>query len=503
MSRKFTIYFTSDTHGYVLPTNFIEAGQTLQGLSRMRFPKNGNTLIIDGGDTIQGAPLTYFCHKEGIPTPVSNYINQLQYDYITLGNHDFNYGLSALKHYLKSINAKCLCANIAFDDKEIDVLPAAVHTLDNGLRLGLIGITTDWIKLWERPEHLQGVAIHSPLDAAKKAVSELSCDLLIGIYHGGFERDIQTGKPLSDTDENIACRLIEEIPFDILFTGHQHAAIVNEQFKGTHIVQTPPNATHYIKLTGYYADGEKNFYSCLLPADAEPVITPELADIDLQLQTWLDSPIAKFANPLLPDEKISMAMYGSPIANFINHVQLARTGADISVTALGNQIRGFYQDVTVRDVVSSYIYSNTLTVLEVNGRILKEALEQCATYFERSENAGFIVADSFLRPKQSHYNYDYFLGIEYAFDLSRSPKNRLIQLTRHGKDILDDDVFSLCMCSYRATGAGNFDMYKGLKVLKEDQTEISEILIDYLVQHPRPAFPMNCPYALFWKGERL
>lgn len=49
---KLTVYFTSDTHGYVYPTDFIGDAPRAVGLLSMRFEKDGNTLVIDGGDTL-------------------------------------------------------------------------------------------------------------------------------------------------------------------------------------------------------------------------------------------------------------------------------------------------------------------------------------------------------------------------------------------------------------------------------------------------------------------
>ena len=68
---KLTIYFTSDTHGYLYPNNFASKEPQHMGLLSMHFPKDENTLIIDGGDTIQGSPLTYFCRLNDLELPVA------------------------------------------------------------------------------------------------------------------------------------------------------------------------------------------------------------------------------------------------------------------------------------------------------------------------------------------------------------------------------------------------------------------------------------------------
>ena len=55
---RMTIWFTSDTHGYFFDTDFIHPEPRDIGLLGFRFPKDENTLVIDGGDTTMGSPLT-------------------------------------------------------------------------------------------------------------------------------------------------------------------------------------------------------------------------------------------------------------------------------------------------------------------------------------------------------------------------------------------------------------------------------------------------------------
>ena len=60
MSKTLTIRYTSDTHGYLYPTSYADMQDRPMGLMKLasEYPHDGNTLIIDGGDTIQGSPLT-------------------------------------------------------------------------------------------------------------------------------------------------------------------------------------------------------------------------------------------------------------------------------------------------------------------------------------------------------------------------------------------------------------------------------------------------------------
>ena len=64
-------------------------------------------------------------------------------------------------------------------------------------------------------------------------------------------------------------------------------------------------------------------------------------------------------------------------------------------------------------------------------------------------------------------------------DLKKEVGQRIGKIYFKGREVVDDDKFSIVMNNYRATGAGGFDMYKSLKVLKNYDKEISEILLDY------------------------
>ena len=492
MTDKLTIYFTSDTHGYLYPTDFCSEQPRPMGLLSMSFPKDENTLIIDGGDTIQGSPLTYFCYSQGETLPMAAALNRLSCDYVTLGNHDFNHGPRVLADYLSSLSACCLCANVSDAEGRLPLAPYTVHVLGNGLRVGLIGIVTPWINRWEKKENLAGITVSDPLEAARDAATALSgrVDILVGIYHGGIERDLATGRLFSETDENIACRLCEEIPFDLLLTGHQHMALEQGRWKNTVLVQPPANATHYVKVT---MDANKHFASKLCPVSPTPLIPSAETDLFSRLNRWLDQPVGHLSRPLPPGDHLEMALHGSSIADFFNRVQLSASGADVSCSCLANSLRGFNAAVTVRDAVASYPFANTLVVLDVTGSVLRQALEQCATYFTHDENGKVRISDPFLLPKEAHYNYAYFAGIEYTFDLSRPAGSRVVSLTRNGLPVQPADHLSLVMNDYRAAGSGDFDFYRSCPRLRDIQTEMSELLLDYLQSHDLIDLPESHP----------
>jgi len=120
--------------------------------------------------------------------------------------------------------------------------------------------------------------------------------------------------------------------------------------------------------------------------------------------------------------------------------------------------------------------------LEVDRTALKTAMERCAAYFT-VENGELRVSDSFLKPKVEHYNYDFFSGIEAVYDLRRSVGERVVSIRYRGRELDEETKLSLCMNNYRATGTGGYEVYTGCRVLRDQPTEIVEMIVAYIDCH--------------------
>ena len=164
MGQNFTIIYTSDTHGHIFPVNYATNRPEPAGLLNLAgaIEKDGDTLVLDGGDSLQGTPLTqyYLEHRGDWPFhPVAEAFNAVGLDYFTLGNHDFNFGYEALAEYLDAMKGICLCANVEDLGGRLRLRPWTVHTLACGLRIGLTGIVTDFVNVWEQPQNLEQLRV--------------------------------------------------------------------------------------------------------------------------------------------------------------------------------------------------------------------------------------------------------------------------------------------------------------------------------------------------------
>ena len=491
MNRNLTICFTSDIHGYFSDMDYATGTPGTTGLSRCAssFPHDGNTLILDGGDILQGSPFAYWLSREPVEgAKVSaRVMNLAGYQFVTIGNHDFNFGRETLESYLSYLDARCVSANV---EGVAGVERTAVVTLENGLRVGITGVTTHFVNLWEKPENLEGIKVHEAFPAAAAALEELkkaNVDITVCIYHGGFENDLATGELLSDTGENQAYRICRELDFDILLTGHQHMSVDGQYVHGTYVVQPLENAKEY-----HYLEAERTKDGLVVRsekrvadgANAVGALCEKYAAEEERVQSWLDQPIGHLSRALLPGEKAEMALHGSPIADFLNRIQLHFSGAQLSAVGLANEIAGFRSEVSVRDIIATYPYPNTLIVCRISGKQLKQVMERSAEYFAVATDGTVQVAESFLVPKVEHYNYDYYMGAAYEIDPAAPVGNRIKNLTYQGKTVTETDSFTLCLNNYRYSGAGGYEVYTECELVREINTEMVELILEYFKENP-------------------
>jgi 2',3'-cyclic-nucleotide 2'-phosphodiesterase/3'-nucleotidase len=449
--------------------------------------KNGDVLALDNGDILQGSPLLTYFHKTlRKPHLLSEVMNLIGIDVFNLGNHDFNYGSAILNQFLSDLKAPCLTSNILQHGKPFGVS----HLIDwEGHKIALIGSCTDYIPHWEQPANIAGMTFLDPITIITQEVNRLraQADVVIVLYHGGLERDPLTGQPTEPlTGENMGYALAQIPGIDLLITGHQHRSIITTIHK-TLITQCAYNAKEFAKVELSF-DPELTLSAQLITMKDYP---EDQAVLDLikpyqdQTEVWLDQPITTLYDyDFRIRDPFEARLHKHPLVSLINMIQLERSGAQLSGTSLFNDPIGFNPNVTTRDVVSTYIYPNTLVVKEINGIRLKAYLEKCAEYFIVS-NGVIKVNPEYDSPKAQHFNYDMVDGIAYTLTISNPVGQRVTELSYLGKPIQPDEVFSLVINNYRSSGGGNFTMITDCPTLSEINTDMTDILIQYLESHPK------------------
>ncbi|MFC3039311.1 bifunctional metallophosphatase/5'-nucleotidase [Virgibacillus xinjiangensis] len=500
------ILYTSDVHGHAMPVTYgtkVDGGLASYATAvKNARAKNPDILVVDNGDLIQGTPLMTHYVKEHASkeNPMVGIMNRIGIDAGVPGNHEFNFGKNIFQAAVDQSDFPWLSANIM--DKRSGQpyfgQPYKIFVMDHGVRVAIIGVTTHYIPNWEDPEHISTLDFADALSTLDTWVKHLrqqeNPDIIIGMYHGGLERDPDTGEPTENpTGENQGFEMCEKINgLDILLTGHQHRQLVST-INGVLVVQPGHNAQAYGNVTIHLEKMEDQWRLAKKHASIEKLSGTEadcgilnyLEEIESSTQNWLDEPVGYIEGDMTIDDPLQTRIEKHPFIEFIQKVQMEASGVDISVTALlNNEAGGFKGQVTMRDIVSNYIYPNTLVVLELTGRDIHAALEKSADYFTLDEDRNIAVNPSYIEPKPQHYNYDMWEGIEYTIDVAKPTGERIETITYHGEPLREEQTYQVVLNNYRASGGGNYDMFKGKPVLKEIQKDAVELIRNYFEKHP-------------------
>ena len=500
-----TILATSDMHGYIMPTNFSEKEMTLPFgtakvatvLDQLKRQAKGPVIQIENGDFIQGSPLSYFIRKnESIGVQALTAVpNQLGYDVGVVGNHEFNYGQEYLKEAITSYNYPVLAANVVDDDGQHVLGDPYVIIEKEGVKIAILGVVTQYIPKWEQPATIKGLHFLSLVETAQKYVPILreQADVVIVSYHGGFERDLETGKPTELlTGENEGYELLQHVPgIDALVTGHQHRELAGK-LNGVPYIQPGYRGAFVgkIELTvEEAADGYKVTDSqavIVATGEEEPAkeIVSLIADVSNETEQWLDQTLGTVNGDMTIQDPNQARLIEHPYVEFINRVQMEASGAPISATALfNNEGKGFRSTITMRDVITNYIYPNTLAVLKLSGKELKAALEKTADFFVL-QDGNIVFNPIYIEPKPQYYNYDMYEGIDYTIDFTKPSGQRIVRLQYQGKDLADNQEVEVVTNQYRAVGGGNYDMFGPEKIVREVQIDMTELIAEYLRKNP-------------------
>ncbi|HFE4155230.1 TPA: bifunctional UDP-sugar hydrolase/5'-nucleotidase [Staphylococcus aureus] len=505
-------YVVSDVHGYIFPTDFTSRNQYQpMGLllanhvieqDRRQYDQS---FKIDNGDFLQGSPFcNYLIAHSGSSQPLVDFYNRMAFDFGTLGNHEFNYGLPYLKDTLRRLNYPVLCANIYENDSTLT---------DNGVKyfqvgdqtVGVIGLTTQFIPHWEQPEHIQSLTFHSAFEILQQYLPEMKrhADIIVVCYHGGFEKDLESGTPTEVlTGENEGYAMLEAFSkdIDIFITGHQHRQIA-ERFKQTAVIQPGTRGTAVGRVVLSTDEYENlSVESCeLLPVIDDSTFTIDEDDQHLrkQLEDWLDYEITTLPYDMTINHAFEARVAPHPFTNFMNYALLEKSDADVACTALFDSASGFKQVVTMRDVINNYPFPNTFKVLAVSGAKLKEAIERLAEYFDVKNDEVSVSAD-FLGPKPQHFNYDIYGGVSYTIHVGRPKGQRVSNMMIQGHAVDLKQTYTICVNNYRAVGGGQYDMFIDAPVVKDIQVEGAQLLIDFLSNNNL----MRIPQVVDFKVEK-
>ncbi|WP_298933743.1 bifunctional 2',3'-cyclic-nucleotide 2'-phosphodiesterase/3'-nucleotidase [uncultured Ruegeria sp.] len=480
---------TTDIHVHVFPYDYYaDKPRDTVGLSRAASIINEirseatNSLLVDNGDFLQGNPMgDYIAYErgmnEGDSHPIITAFNTIGYDAATLGNHEFNYGLSFLEKSLAGAEFPVVLANVAKEkggtpredktlvkpyailDREIELGDGSKHPI----KIGVIGFTPPQIMNWDR-KHLEGnVEARDIVETAKAYVPEMQeqgCDLIIALSHSGIgDADHADGM------ENASVVLAGVEGIDALVTGHNHLVFPSPTFAdlpgidvdkgtlmgkpavmggfwGSHLglldllLERDGNAWRVVTTTSEarpISRRNEDRSITALVGDDQSVLDSVTADHEETL-AYVRRAVGKTSAPLhsyfalVADDpsvqivSIAQKWYIAEMLKGTEHEGLPILSAAAPFKAGGRGGPEYYTDVPVGDVAIKnvadlYLYPNTVRAVRVNGAQVRGWLERSAGMFNQIE-AGSEDA-ILLNPAFPSYNFDVMDGVTYQIDLSQ------------------------------------------------------------------------------------
>jgi len=509
---QIVILGTTDLHGNIFPIDYYTDKPDNRGLAKVATlikrvrKETENVVLVDSGDTIQGTPLAYYHNKKNNkpPDPMMLAMSALNYDAMAVGNHEYNFGLKVLEKARSEATFPWLSANTYNQGTgETHYKPYIIKEVA-GVRVGILGLTTPGVPTWENAPNYVGLEFHEPLLEAQKWVPVLRgkerADVVVIAMHMGLEEDLRTGEinPGQVKNENLAIAIAKQVPgVDLIFMGHTHRDVPSLVINGVVLTQANYWGRHLARADLYLENVSNKWRVYARSARTIPIDDKVDADEEIlkltepynrETQAWLSREIGESAAELTA---VEARFKDTAILDLIQRVQLEAGKAQVSMAAVFNpQARIAKGPVTVRNIAGLYVYENTLVVIEVTGRQLKEALEHSAKYF-RGYEPGKSPAD-LVDEKIPAYNFDIAEGVTYELNISKPIGQRIEKLQYQGKPVLPDQKFRLATNNYRVNGGGGYTMYKGAPVVYRSGEEIRELIIDWVERHRTiPTEPTN------------
>ena len=253
--KHLEVLHTNDTHSCIMPLNPNLADTAVAGrggfLRRVAMikeerAKNPDLLLIDSGDFSQGSPF-YTMFKGDVEVGL---MNLMGYDAVTIGNHEFDFGLENMARIFKMAKFPVVCANYDFTGTCVEgLVKPYVIIKRNGLKIGLFGLSPQLEGLVDLSK-CNGVTYLDPIEVGNRVAAELKhdkkCDVVICVSHLGWLRPDEMG------DQKL---LASSKDIDLVLGGHSHSYfkelryVNNANGKAVPVDQNGKNAMYVGKLT--------------------------------------------------------------------------------------------------------------------------------------------------------------------------------------------------------------------------------------------------------------
>lgn len=528
-AQTISVIYTTDVHGALFNYDFVKDTVAPYSLSNVYTyvsavrDTSKNVILLDNGDFLQGTPAVYYYNNvdtagQNVTSRVFNY---MKYDAVGVGNHDIEARHRVYDKVRGELNMPLVSANIKDVDKNAPYFTPYVILERSGKRVAVIGLTTPYIPHWLDESFWSGMYFEDMVESASywvKRVKETERpDVVIGLFHSGY--DYTYGNQSADTykNENASVLVAERVDgFDAILVGHDHKLYnkeaVSPSGKKVPVLDagTAARSAGLLTIT-FDKDGAPSCKTSLIAMKSfKPSAEYDKAFLPQQMavRAYTRKVIANLTEPVWAYESLGGS---SAFVDIVHQTMLRHTGADISMSApLLVNTKLPQGDITVGRMFSLYRYENTLCMLHMTGKEVKDYLEYSYDrWIQNPASSGHVLLiDKFGRLKNNHYNLDSAAGIIYTVDVTAEKGKRVkIISMADGRKFDRRKTYKVALNSYRANGGGGhlefgagipFHDIKG-RIMKSFDSDLRGLIIEDFTEAYKSGESMTLKPLGQWK----
>ena len=426
-----------------------------------------NPVLLDGGDQFQGT-LFYTYYKGKLAAEM---MNEMGYDAMTVGNHEFDDGPEALRGFMDAVNFPVLMSNadVSNEPALAGVLEKSTVIERNGEKIGLIGATPQDTDELASPG--DNVTFIDPLIAIQAEVDRLTAmgvNKIIVLSHLGRKKDVEIAEKLTGVD--------------IIVEGHSNTFLSNTSDRAEGPYPTMIGNTALVSSYAYSKylgelkvvfDDDGNIISAtgepiLLDGSVaeDPAIKARITEAAIPLEEIRTRVVATSTESIDGDRGNCRARE-CQMGNLVADAMLARVanqGTQIAIQN-GGGLRASIDagDVTMGEVLTVLPFQNTLSTFQVTGATMLEALENGASQIE--EGAG---------------RFPQVAGISFTVTLSAEPGSRISNVMVGDAPIDPDAVYSVVSNNYVRNGGDGYDMFRGAMNVYDFGPDLADVTAEFM-----------------------
>lgn len=518
-SIEAVIIHTNDVHGRILEEKGVIGDAKAAAVIEEERSKVENTIVVDAGDAFQGLPISNSTKGEDR----ANIMNQVGYDAMAVGNHEFDFGMDQAIKYKETLNFPLLSANTYVNGARVfeastivDKTPTVV-----GDEFVVIGVTTPETAIKTHPKNIEGVTFADPITEVNKVIDEVEARALadnrvynnyIILAHLGVDattpvewRGSTLAEALSQNSKLAGKRVI-------VIDGHSHT--VQSATYGDNVTYNQTgsylNNIGKVTLKSEQLLGEASLISAADTASVTPdaLITELVNEIKVKYEGE-NAQVVIENNPVeLNGERsnvrvretnlgnaVTDAIYAYGQTGFSNKTSLAVTnGGGLRATIAKDQ------PVTKGDIIAVLPFGNIISQITVTGQQIQDMFtKSLSSALQTDKETGKFLLDENGAPLfEASGGFLQISGATVFYDPTLPVKERVLLIGILNPETGEYDDLDLEKTYYLATNdflAAGGDGYTMLGGAREEGPSMDSVFADYLKTADLSAYADINPYS--------